>query len=125
MRDGVFGVFDAVRGAVGIEDTGVEDAVEFERYVVGCDGGLGGDFEGGFFERLYVGYALWVNSVSMSSANVNGDGCDGLIAPSMCLQRLLREQPWGRTDLSRMVVCILQLGKTYINQRNQDRQTWI
>lgn len=59
LRDGVFSVFYAVGGAVGIEDSGVEDAVEFEGYIVGCDGGLGGDLEGGFLERLDVGYALW------------------------------------------------------------------
>lgn len=65
LGDCVFSVFDAIGGAVGIEYSGVEDSVEFEGDVVGCYGGLRGDFEGRFFEGLDVGYALCGRLVSV------------------------------------------------------------
>ena len=58
LGDGVFGVFDAVAGFVGVEDAGVEDAVEFEGDVVGGDGALAGDFHRGFFQAFDVGDAV-------------------------------------------------------------------
>lgn len=58
LGDGVVGVLDAVGGLEGVEDAGVQHAVEFEGDVVGGDGALGGDFHGVFFERLDVGDAV-------------------------------------------------------------------
>jgi len=54
LADRILCVFDAVTCFIGIEDSGVEHAVEIQGHVVGCDGRLRGDFHGGFFQRLDV-----------------------------------------------------------------------
>ena len=58
LRDCVLGILNPVRSLVSVIDAGIEHAVEFQRDVVGGDGGLGGDFHGGFFEGFHVGDAV-------------------------------------------------------------------
>ena len=45
-------------GFVGVKDARVEHAVELEGDVVGGDGALGGDLDGGFLEGFDVGDAV-------------------------------------------------------------------
>lgn len=44
-----------IPGLVCVKDSGVQDTVELEGDIVGCDGGLGGDLDGDFLEGLDVG----------------------------------------------------------------------
>lgn len=55
LGDSVLGIFNTVASLVGVKHSREQNAVQFERHIVGSNGALAGNFDGDFLQILDIG----------------------------------------------------------------------